>query len=296
MRTSRDLAGYTTAAIGVAAGAALLIAYALLEMLRPKMIAFEPLTSSEEGLVNYVGVGLLLALLFCVLAVYRIIRFSVRAQRLSLFHLLVIAGGVLTPLFIFGDIALLGDIGNQYEDRLAQPEWSVLYIVMAFQLLAIAGLVYAVLFTLHNANQARPVARDSSVYLLAQFVGFLCGIVGLAFTVLNFFFPRPLWMVQAQIIPTLAVMLAPYALMVGFWLIVKLREGGEWFDEKQRQDVGASAFATLVIVTGGTALLYLLSLGNLQGMVSALWFPFYAFLSLLIFSAANLYRSRESLR
>ena len=47
MRSIYDLAGYTTAAVGVAATAALLIAYALLEMLRPKMVAFEPLAAAD---------------------------------------------------------------------------------------------------------------------------------------------------------------------------------------------------------------------------------------------------------
>jgi hypothetical protein len=297
MRGTNNLAGYTTAALGVAAAAALLIAYAIFEALRPKMIRFEPLTASEEGLVNYVGIGLLLALLFCLLAVYRIIRFSARAQRLSLFHLLALAGGVLALLFIFGDIALLGDIGNQYEEGLAQPEWTVLYMVMAFQLVAIAGLVYAILFTLRNGDQAGPVARDSSVYLIVQFAGVICGLVGLALTVLNFFFPRPLWMVQAQIIPTLIVVLAPYALIAIFWAAVKLRErSGEWFDEKQRQDIGASSFLALALGAAGMGLFYFLSLDDLSGMVSVLWFPFYAFLSLLVFSASNLYRSRDSLR
>ena len=225
MRSMNDLAGYTTAAVGLAAGAAMLIAYALLETLRPKMVAFEPLTAGEEGLVNFVGVGLLLALVFCVLALFRIIRFSARTQRLSPFHLLVIAGGVLTPLFIFGDIALLSDIGKQYEHGLSQPEWGVLYTVMAFQLLAIAGLLYAILFTLRNGESNTTISRDGTVYLLAQIVGVICSGVGLTFTVLNSFFPRPLWMMQAQIIPTLIVMLAPYALMVGLWVVIKLREG-----------------------------------------------------------------------
>ena len=205
MRSMNDLAGYTTAAIGLAAGAALLITYVLLETLRPKMVTFEPLTAGEEGLVNFVGVGLLLALIFCAMAVYRIIRFSARTQRLSPYHLLVIAGGVITALFIFGDVALLNDIGKQYEHGLSQPEWGVLYAVLAFQLLAVAGLLYAVLFTLHNGEPGAAVSRDSTVFLLAQVVGVLCGGMGLAFTVLNFFFPRSPRMMQAQIIPTLVV-------------------------------------------------------------------------------------------
>ena len=295
MRSMNNLAGYATAALGVAAAAGLLLAYAMFEALRPKMVDFEPLTASEEGLVNYVGIALMLVLIFCLLALFRIARAAIRSQRLSALHLTVIAGGVLAILFVFSDVVLVGDIGKQYAAGLAQPEWTVLYVVMAFQLVAIGALIFAILFSERSGGETSPVARDSSIYLLGQYVGVICGLVGLALTVLNFRFPRPLWMVQAQIIPTLVAILVPYALVVAFWLVIKLREGGEWFDEKQRQDVGATSFLALVMSMAGMGLLYFLSLDSLQGMVSVLWFPFYAFLALLIFSASNLYRSRDML-
>jgi hypothetical protein len=297
MRSMNNLAGYTTAAVGVAATAALLVAYAIFEALRPKMIAFQPLTTSEEGLVNYVGIGLLLTLAFLLLALYQMVRTAIRAQRLSLPHLVVIAGGVLALLFVFGDVALISDIGKQYEAGLSQPEWTILYLVVAFQIAAILGLTAAIVHAVRHDDKIGMVTVDSSVYLLVQYVGVICGGVGLSLTVLNFFFPRPLWMVQAHILPTLIVVLSPYALMAALWVVVKLREGGgEWFDEKQRQDVGASSFMALLLGAVGLSLLYIFSLNRLSGMVSVLWFPFYVFLSLLLFSATNLYRSRDSLR
>ncbi|MFN2202175.1 MAG: hypothetical protein ACK2UO_13265 [Caldilineaceae bacterium] len=296
MHSSKDMATATIAAIGVAAGVALMGAYVFLETLRPKMVAFEPLTAGEKALLNYVGIGLMLALIFCILAVARIVRFSARTQRLLPLHVLVVAAGVLALLFIFSDIALLSDIGKQYELGLSQPEWTVLYGVMAFQVLAVVSLLYATTFTLGTSNAGMEVSRDSTIFLLAQVVGVLCGGVGLALTVTNFRFPRPLWMVQAQMVPIMVVILAPYALMAALWMLVKLREGGEWFDEKQRQDVGASAFLTMVIGMVGMAILYFLNQDDLQGMVSVLWFSFYAFLILLSFSSVNLVRSRDSLR
>ena len=172
MQRTNSLVAYTTAALGVAAVVALIAAYAVFEALRPKMVHFEPLTSAEEGLVNYVGIGLILALVFCLLAVFQIVRYSTRLQRLSPFHLLALAGGVLTALFIFADIALLGDIGKQYESGLAQPEWAILYLVIGFQVVAIAGLVYAILFTLRNGGQAGAVLHGLQKLLaMGQGVG-----------------------------------------------------------------------------------------------------------------------------
>ena len=300
MRSINNLIGYTTAALGVAAAAALLVAYAVLEALRPKMVAFETLAPAADGMVTYVGIGLLWALVFLLLALYQMARAAIRAQRLSLFHLIVIAGGVLALLFVFADVALLNDIGKQYAAGLSQPEWTILYLVMAFQIAAILGLTAAIVrtvTTVRGDDRAGLVARDNSVFLLAQYVGAICGAFGLALTVLNFFYRRPLWMVQAHIIPTLIVVLVPYALLVAFWVVVKLREGGgEWFDEKQRQDIGASSFLALTLSAAGMGLLYFFSLDRLTGMVSVLWFPFFAFLVLLLFSASNLYRSRDIMR
>ena len=201
----------------------------------------------------------------------------------------------MTLFFVFADVALLGDIGKQYEHGLSQPEWGILYAVMAFQLMAIVGLIYAVLFTVPDGRAIPVAARDHIVYVLAQVVGVVCGGVGLALTLLNFAYPRPLWTVQVQIVPTVVVLLIPYGLAFLVWVAVKLREGGEWFDEKQRQDVGAAAFATMIAGVIGLAILYGASLDDLQGMVSVLWFPVNVFLVLLSFSAVNLYRSRDSL-
>jgi hypothetical protein len=286
---------YTTAAVGVLAGAAMLAAYVLLETLRPKMTAFEPLSPGQEGLVNYVGVGLLLTLVFCVMALAGIVHYSVREQRILPLHLLVVAGGLLTLFFVFADAALIGDIGKQYKHGFSQPEWGILYAVMAFQLMAMAGLLYAVVFTLPDGRSVTAAARDHTVHVLAQVVGVVSGGIGLTLTLLNFFYPRPLWMVQGQIVPTMVVVLVPYAVTVGVWVIVKLRERGEWFDEKQRQDVGAAAFASMVVGVAGMGALYFATLDDLQGMVSVLWFPAYVFLVLLVFSAVNLFRARESL-
>ena len=105
MQGATRLVNRGTAILGVIAAAAMLLAYAPLELLRPKMVAFEPLTPTEESLVNYVGLALLLALAFCLLAIALLVHYIWKSQRLSLFHLAVIAGGVMTPFLIFGDIA-----------------------------------------------------------------------------------------------------------------------------------------------------------------------------------------------
>jgi hypothetical protein len=261
------------------------------------MIQFEPVTAAEEGLVDYFGIVLLLALAFYLISLYRIVRACTKAQSVSLSHLLLMAAGVLSLLAIFGDVTLLSDIGNQYEHGLSQPEWGVLYLSMAFQLLTIVALIYANLTMFGREDQAGSVARDGNAFLLAQYVGAICGLLGLFLMSLRFFFPTPLWMVKAHTTAATIILLIPYGLIVVYWVVVKLREHtGEWYDEKQFHDIGASSFLTLASSIFVMSILFILNYDTLNGLLSVLWFPFYAFLVLFLFSAFNLYWNRDSVR
>ena len=185
-----------TAILGIIAAVALLLSYAPLEFLRPKMVAFEPLTPSEEEMFSFLGVALLLTLAFCLLAIALLVRYIWTSQRLSLFHLIAIAGGVFAPLFILADIALISDIGRQYQLGLAQPEWTMLYLVVGAQFIAIACLLYAVVFTMGGSERTPIVTRDGSLFLIVHYVGALCGMLGFTFVLVNFLYPRPAWTIQ----------------------------------------------------------------------------------------------------
>lgn len=294
MSAINRLSAHATTVMGIAALTLLLLSIAVLETLRPKMVIFQPLTASEEWLLNVVGVGLLITLAYCVLASVRIIRYSVRSQHLSLFHLTALASGTLTFLFVFADVALISDIGKQYQHGLSQPEWIILYIVVALQMLAVAGLVYVVGFTLDASDDEASISHDSSVFLVTNVVGVLSAGTGLAFTVLNFFFPRPLQMIRQQMIPTLVVVLIPFVTMTIVWAVVVMVKRQAWLDEKQRTDVGAAAAVTLVASTVMMGLLYGMGFVQESGMVSVLWFPYFLFFAITIFTASVLYRSRDS--
>lgn len=130
--------------------------------------------------------------------------------------------------------------------------------------------------------------------MIAQYIGTICGLMGLSFTILNFFFPRPLWMIKIHTMVTTFVLLIPYLLIVTYWSIVKFQEKTrEWYDEKQIQDIGKSSFLTLVLSIATMGLLFFLNFNNLEGIVSVLWLPFYAFLVLFLFSFSNLYYSKK---
>ncbi len=176
--------------LGLASTAFFLIDYFIFTRLQPKMVNFEAVSPTEEGLMNWVGIGLLLFFAFCLLSLFQIVKFLKNARKVNLFSLCLIVGGVLSLLFIFGDVALLSDIGKQYKHGLAQPEWLVLYPVMVFQFITSIIFTYSHLFGFFKDKQVRHITRDNNIFLVVQYVGVICGLMGLASSSLRFLFPR----------------------------------------------------------------------------------------------------------
>ncbi|MBN1263101.1 MAG: hypothetical protein JW991_01965 [Candidatus Pacebacteria bacterium] len=266
--------------------------YFFLETFRPRMILFETLTPSEEFSLNYVGVGLLFLLAFFLISFFRVLEFLKDAKRISFARLFLLALSVLAFIFVFGDFALLSDINKQYRHGLAQPEWPVLYLVMGGQLISVLILTIAHLLAFRKKRTAK-VEKDINVFMIAQYLGLFCGTIGFCFIVLNFFFPRPLWMIKLHVSLTSIFFLMPYVLTVGFWLLIKIREKGAWLDEKQFQDVGRASFLTLIVSLPVMSFLFFWDFFNPNDVLSALWFPFYALLNLALFSFFNLYQNRN---
>ena len=141
----------------------------------------------------------------------------------------------------------------------------------------------------------KKMVEHCNILQLTHYVGVLCGAVGLLFVILNFFYPRPDWMVRQQMVATTIITLIPYGLILLLWVVVKVREEGPWLDEMQRKEIGAASFLSLVAGSAGLTLLYIATFNEAQGMVSVLWFPFYLFLMLLIFSASSIFFGRDGL-
>ena len=277
--------------LGLASTAFFVFDYFVFANLRPKMIRFEAISLAEEGLMNWVGIGLLLFLAFCLLSLLQIAKYLKNAKKVTLFSLFLVIGGVLSLLFIFGDVALLNDIGKQCKHGLAQPEWLMIYPIMGFQLMTAIVFTYLHLSGFLRRKQLKHVARDSNIFLVVQYVGIICGLMGLSLSSLGFLFPRA-WSLLVHTTISSIVLLIPYVLAVIYWLITKLQEKNrQWYDEKQLQDIGKSAFLTLVISVVFMTLLFIANYNILGGVVSILWLPLYLFLVLFLFSLGNLYFS-----
>lgn len=262
--------------------------------LRPKMVAFEPLTSLEENLMTGVGFGLLLILGFFLLSLLQIVRAVRESEKLGVLPLILIILGVLAALFVFSDVALLMDIDKQYLHGLDQPEWTLLFPILGAQL-----LLAVVLTILHISGTFlkmghKPVARDVNIFLVVHYVGLVCGLMGLGLASMGFFYPSG-WSPLTHTVLGGLTLVFPYFLVVIYWVMLKLREKDRvWWDEKQSRDVGKASLFTLVLNSLLMLGLFVFNLLNPDGVVRMIWFPLYLFSIITLFSGGNLYFSQRA--
>ena len=260
----------------------------ILLQLQPKMIHFDSLSERDYELVNYSGYGLILFLLFCLLSIYRLLRFQKYAKRIAFLSIVSMVAAIAGFLLTFSFIGLLDDIGNQYEQKLNQPEWNWLYPVIVLQIAVAVWLVCMHVLDLNPVRQEKQITLDGNIFLMVHYTGLLCGFLGFIFLMTGFFYVSA-WnlLIHSTIVPI--IFLFPYILILGYWLICKLKEKSRlWFDEKQLQDIGRSSILTLIIQSFFMTGLFFLNYNNLAGVVRLLWLPIDLFLCLTSFSVWNL--------
>lgn len=257
--------------------------------LQPKMIHFEAISQTEESLFNWIGVALLVILLFFVLSLLRLASFLKKVKKMTVISVLALICAIVSLLFVFSDIALISDIVKQYKYSLSQPEWFLLYPMMSFQFIIAVIFTYLHIAGFRKKDQVEQVTRDSHIFLIVQYVGLICGLMGLIFANLSFVYSKA-WNVDIHVAISSIILLSPYVMAVLYWLLIKLQEKPmQWVDEKQLQDVGKSAFLTLILNVILMTGIFIANYENLRGIISISWLPIYLFSILLFFSAGNLY-------
>jgi hypothetical protein len=294
MKKNQPFLRIITILFGFLAIAVFVYALVVLVRLQPKMVAIESLSALESALLTGVGFALLVILAFFLLSLWQIVRFIKFAEKLTLFSLFLIIVGVLAVLFVFSDIALLGDIAKQHQHGLAQPEWSLVFPIMIGQFLVTIMFAYLHISGRIAHKQVDRVLMDIHVFLVVHYVGLTCGGLGLAMALLGLFFTRG-WSLYVHTILASLTLLFPYGLAVIYWIITTRKaQRREWWDEKQIQDVGKSALLTLGLVMLIMVALFVTHLNQLDGVICMQWFPIYLFSTVFIFSLTNIIFSSRS--
>jgi hypothetical protein len=288
MKKNHSLMRIITNLFGFLTMAAFLYALIILSKLQQKMVALQALSPLESALLTGVGFALLVILAFFLLSLWQIVRFIKFAEKLTLFSVFLIIAGVVAILFVFSDIALLGDIAKQHQHGLAQPEWSLVFPIMIGQFLVTLLFFYLHVTGMIARKQVDRVLIDIHVFLVVHYMGLICGGLGLVMALLGLFFTRG-WSLYVHTILTSLILLFPYGLAVIYWLITTRKaQQGEWWDEKQFQDVGKSALLTLGVVMLIMVVLFITHLNQLDGAIRLQWFPIYLFSNVFTFSLANI--------
>jgi len=134
-------------------------------------------------------------------------------------------------------------------------------------------------------------------FLILSICGFIfTGLLGLAILIALSIF-SPLWAIKKGIVAVCAVLVIPYASIVAYWLIMKIREKvTEWYDEKQFQNVtkaGLISFMSSIVIL---AILFVLqNILTKFPLLDLIWFPLYFFIALLIFSGMIIYMNKRVL-
>jgi len=258
------------------------------------VVNLEPL-GKLEPLANFIWIGYWVFILYHFSAFLTYIFHLQWFRKINVFNILLLISGIFSFLVIFGNWAILGDIGKEYKEGWdTSGEWIILYI---FLVINVIFYVMMFIFLVSNLRMLKmkkdiqPVKKDEMVFTVAQYVGIVCGLLGLLWIILNVIvYSGNIRHIKYGMI-TCILLLLPYIFIVSYWFIIKFRERIEdWYDEKQWKDVARAGFTTLLISIPVMIMLFIATFNTLPGgLFGILWLPFYLFVVLFIFSLSTLY-------
>ena len=294
MGKTLKISGIISLLSGIVSFGFLIYNFFAFEYIRSKINNLEELGDTTEVLALYIGIGLLVSFFFHVSAIFTMtFRFQF-SKKITVIGLVTLVAGIISFICIIGDLAALNDIGKEYRFGLSTTsEWIYLYLALiphgVFHILMFI-ILYLTFSMLKNQYQPEPVLKDEIIFIVAQYIGILCGMIGLGFTffiVLIRVSPHVLRYILPIYCPFFII---PYGLICFYWIIIKRKERvSEVYDEKQWRDVAKAGLTTLLLSIPCMGLLYVFNYQTMSGTISMIWFPYYMFLILLIFSGSTLY-------
>ncbi|WP_319560415.1 hypothetical protein [Marispirochaeta sp.] len=209
--------------------------------------------------------------------------------------------GILSFVLMFSDLAMLQDIGHQFEANLSfQGEWNILkanfFIHLVYLLSSLAIIILYLregfLFVFSKTG------KDDALFLTLHYTGSLSGISGLVFLLIT------LWMQKGQTgdsillaIPMFSlVIMSPFIFILVLWFLERIRRRNIWDDEMQSADV-CKASQIAIWPTAIVALaFYLLAFRLPDNRIAAVyWFPMLFFLFQTLRSLQIVFRWRREL-
>ncbi|UCH13873.1 MAG: hypothetical protein JSV22_12300 [Bacteroidales bacterium] len=154
--------------------------------------------------------------------------------------------------------------------------------IILLVIIILAGLSY---WLIPKSKLRSGFQMNDKVFIITQLIGILCGVAGLSIT-----FIYPQYIIELHI---WELVVMPYFLILTYWLIVmKIRKSTEILDEKQEYDMSKAGGITFGISLPAMIIIYILyQNGIVQGLI---WFPYYIFIAILIFSCSTIFQYRKN--
>ena len=284
--------------LGIISACWLVYNFFVFQFIQPKIINFEILGAAEK-LTKYIFVGFLVSFFFHLSALTSIIFQFQYFKKISFLRLMTLFMAILSFVCLIGDWAALSDIGKQYQMELStSTEWSYLYLSILphflFHLLLFI-LLASIFRELKKQQEPEFVLKDEIIFRIAQYIGFICGVVGFCFTLLIL-----VMNIQPEILKYIlpfycSFIIFPYCFILFYWLMMKQKEKvSDWYDEKQWRDITQASLITILMSIPGMAVLFLINYFLTGASIGIIWFPYYLFMMLLLFSGSMIFYNRKN--
>ncbi|MFO7980863.1 MAG: hypothetical protein R6V00_08535 [Candidatus Aminicenantes bacterium] len=184
-------------------------------------------------------------------------------------------------------VAIIGGIMISIATRGVQEEqeesvYEKIFKISAFFMIALILIMY---WVLPNTKIAKHFKMNESLFIASHILGMVCGVIGLTVTFL--------WKQMVIKIHLFEFMVILFGIIFVYWaMILKARKSvkiSDILDEKQMDNIRGSAAVTLSVVTGIMLMMYFFSYHGVFVIEGKVWFLFYFFMTLFIYSVSTLY-------
>ena len=291
--------GIVSFILGIISCSWLIYNFIAFEQINLNLTEFKSLDISME-LAKYVFWGFIVSFFFHLISFMSIIFQIQYFKKFTILKMITLFTGILSFFCLIGDWAALSDIGKQYQLGLSiNMELTYLYLSLFPHVLFHILIFIILIFThrdLRNQQQPEFALKDEIVFYIAQYIGTLCGFVGLCFIVLILFMNIEPHILKYIIPFYCPFIIFPYGFIVFYWLVMRRTQKlSDWYDEKQWSDIAKASLITILLSIPGMAVLFLINNFLIENPISIIWFPYYLFMTLLLFSGSTLFFSRKNI-
>jgi hypothetical protein len=184
-------------------------------------------------------------------------------------------------------VIVLGSATGAKQDKSDDTIYERIFKIAAFLLVMLALVMY---FVLPNTKIAKHFRMNESLFVVSHILGIICGGIGLIATVL--------WqelVVKTHLFEFLIVL---FGLIFVYWAMIlkaaRTTKISTILDEKQIDNIIRAGAVTLYMVSCIMLIMYFLSSNKVFTLEGKIWFLFYFFTTLLMYSASTLFYFKKT--